>query len=282
MAAGLPLGLLLGLLAALMAERYPHLIPVREPREPKISVPRPARTQRAPRTQPVAEAAPMPAPVAVWNGPPVLAEFGEAVFLKSGEQVIDQPEGSYAHIMERLVRQLESDDGAAVLALTSAEPGENKSAISISLVRAAARMGKKVILLDCDPAQSATAALGAQGASGLYDVLTASVPLNKALVKDTRSDAFVLSMPKRPPNMTTMFASSQMSKLVKLLRENCDLVVMECARAGANPQACLLARLGDATLLVSRKRAMNAPALARSVNILKGANAAPLGLVITR
>ena len=101
-------------------------------------------------------------------------------------------------------------------------------------------------------------------AGGIYEVLTGAVPLNKVLASDPRSDAFVLTMARQPPNMSTMFGSGQMKKLIRLLRDSCDMVVMDCGRAAA-PETWLLARLCDATLLVSRKDVLNTPGLAKSV-----------------
>ena len=195
--------------------------------------------------------------------------------------MLDQPGSPYAYRMAALVRQLESRDGAAVLAMTSAASDEGKSAIGVSLARAAARMGKKVVLLDCDPAQTAKRAMRIPANGGIYDVLSGTTPLNKVLIKDPRSEAFVLTMSRQPPNMTTMFGSNQMKRLIRLLRDNCDMVVMDCARAAA-PETWLLARLSDATLLVSRKGVLNAPAMSKSVNILNAAKVAPLGLIVTR
>ena len=106
------------------------------------------------------------------------------------------------------------------------------------------------------------------------------MPLNKVLTRDPRSDALVLAMTRQPPNMATMFGSEQMKKLIRLLRDNCDMVVMDCARAAA-PETWLLARMSDATLLVSRQGVLNTPDLAKSVEILTAAKVAPLGLIVT-
>jgi Mrp family chromosome partitioning ATPase len=172
--------------------------------------------------------------------------------------------------------------GAAVVAVTAAEAGEHKSAIGVSLARAATLLGKKTLLIDCDPAQSATAGMRVEARSGLYDVLTGTVPLARALVRDPRTSAHILTMKKLPPSLSTMFVSGQMAKLLEVLRGSCDLVVIDCARVGAGPEAALLARLADATVLVSRQAALYGPSLARSVAILQGAQAAPVGIVLTK
>jgi polysaccharide biosynthesis transport protein len=276
--ASVPLGLLIGLMAALLKERSLFRASANTLPPPALRIPpRPVHPKPAPPPQRV-RPAPLPPP---WKGPPILADIPEPVSLKTGDLILDRPKGHYAYRMAALVRQLESRDGAAVVAVTSVACDEGRSAVGVSLARAAAQMGKKVVLMDCDPAQTAKRAMHISDTGGLYDVLTGAIPLNRVLVRDPRSDAFVLAMTRQPPNMTTMFASSQMKKLVRLLRDNCDLVVMDCARA-ATPETWLLARLSDATLLVSRRGMLSAPILAKSVEILNTAKVAPLGLIVTR
>ena len=70
-------------------------------------------------------------------------------------------------------------------------------------------------------------------------------------------------------------------ELIRLLRDNCDMVVMDCGRAGA-PETWPLARLSDTTLLVSRKSGLGTPGFSKSVNILNAAKVAPVGLIVTR
>lgn len=275
--ASVPLGLLLGVMIVLINERFGFF-------PPAPSLPAPPRPRNSPQPARKNESAVFPsAPLApaLWNGPPVIADIPNPVSLKAGDVMLDQPGSPYAYRMAALVRRLQSQDGAAVVAMTSAASDEGKSAIGISLARAAASMGKKVIFLDCDPSQTAQNAMHVAAPGGLYDVLSGLIPLNKVLARDPRSDAFVLTMSRQPPNMATMFGSQQMKKLIRLLRDNCDMVVMDCARA-ATPETWALARLCDTTLLVSRKNALNTPLMARSVRILNAAKVPPLGLIVTR
>ena len=312
-AASIPLGLLLGLLVALSAEKLGPFWPVRVDgarraalmpnggplanrfHAPSSYAPSPYAQAQPPRPpqpkphlKPKLQPRPVPTPMPTWNGPPILAEISDTAPLKAGDYVLDYPKSAYAHRLAALARQLESRPiggrpaGAAVVAVTAAEAGDHKSAIGVSLARAASLMGKKTLLVDCDPAQSATAGMKVAAPNGLYDVLTGLVPLGKALVRDPRTSAHILTMSKLPPNLSTMFSSGQMAKLLDVLRKGCDLVVIDCARVGAGPEAALLARLADATVLVSRQSALYGPALAKSVNLLQSAKAAPIGIVVTK
>jgi Mrp family chromosome partitioning ATPase len=226
------------------------------------------------------------APLAVWNGPPILAEINDTAALRAADFVLDYPASRYAHAMAALVRQLESRPGsgmagAAIIAVTTADPMENGSAIAVSLARAAARMGKKSIILDCAAARMATRAMKSQPRTGLYEVLTGMVPLNKALAKDPRGDVYLLGIPRRPSNATAMFSSRPMARLVDILRGGAEFVVVDCGPANSGPDAALIARLADATLLVSRRAALHGPQIAKAARILEGAHAAPIGIVVT-
>ena len=272
--ASVPLGFLLGLLTALSSEMFGRFMPVR--------VPRPARATiiNAPRRRAPKAAAAKALP-AVWNGPPILAELANAERLGAAAYVVDHPGSRYAQAMAAIVTQFEShESGGAVVAITGAQPGESKSAVAVSIARAAAQMGRKTVLVDCDPNQLAMKAMEAPAKAGLYEVLTGTVPLSQALAKDSRTGAYALAMTRRPPKLATMFTSAAMAKLIQVLKEGADLVVLDCSRAG--PEAGMLAKLCDATLLVTRKDALGKMALSKSVALLAGAQAAPLAIIATK
>jgi uncharacterized protein involved in exopolysaccharide biosynthesis/Mrp family chromosome partitioning ATPase len=276
--ASIPLGLILGLLTALIVEKLGPLVIVRA--EPRTTMP-PAMRNTRPALRPMRGE--ISNPVAVWNGPPILAEINDPAQLRAADFVLDYPASKYAHAMAGLVKQLEARDaGAAIVALTSADNGESRSTIAVSLTRAAARMGKKAILVDCAPGHMASRAMKTRIRSGLYEVLTGAVPLNQALAKDPRGEAYLLGTAKRAPSSMTMYASEPMSRLVEILRNGADFVVLDCGPANGGPDAGLLARLADATVLVSRKPQLHSPMVVKATRVLNDAHAAPIGIVIIK
>ncbi len=216
-----------------------------------------------------------------------MSEINDPAQLRAADFVLDYPASKYSHAMAALVRQLESRPasgvaGAAIVAVTSPDNGENRAAIAVSLARAAAKMGKKTIIVDCAGTRLTTKALKAQVKSGIFEVLTGTVPLNQALAKDPRGEVYLLGMPKRPPNAVTMYSSRPMARLVHILRGGADFVVIDCSPAGAGPEAALIARLADATVLVSNRKALHSPLIANAAQILESAKAAPIGIVVTK
>jgi succinoglycan biosynthesis transport protein ExoP len=268
---------LLGILAVLLVEKLGPMMPVRVNGAPRASLVPPLPR---PRTQTRGAG-----PPAVWNGPPILGEINDPAQLRAADFVLDYPASKYSHAMAGLVRQLEAKDaegGGAIVAITSADNGESRSAIAVSLARAASRMGKKAIIVDCAPGRLAAKAMKAKGKLGLYDVLTGSVPLNQALAKDPRGETYLLATPKRPANSVTMFSSRPMARLVSVLRGGADFVVIDCGPVGAGPDAAVIARLADATVLVSKRQQLHSPLVANAAKALERAQAAPVGIVITK
>jgi Mrp family chromosome partitioning ATPase len=264
--ASLPLGLLLGVLAALLREKFGYLLRPKAKRRSGAAQGRAARRLR---------------PVEAWEGPPILGELVNSASLAAADYVIDWPASRFARASVALVRQLEGRDGeGAVVALTAPEPGDSKSVVAVAIARAAAAMGKRAILVDCDPAHRAAAALRSDPAAGLYEVLTGTVPLNDALVRDPRSGAFLLVLKQRPAQAAAMFASPQMHRLLDILRDSCDLVILDCGLALNGPEAALIARQADATLVVSRRDRLRGRSLTHATRMLENAKAAPLGLVL--
>jgi polysaccharide biosynthesis transport protein len=276
--ASLPLGLILGVLAALVAEKLGPLMPVRINGAPRGALVPPLRRPSA--------GAKSKGPIAAWRGPPILGEVSGATQLRAADFVLDYPASKFSHAVANLVRQLEArpgmEEGAAIIAITSAGTGESRSAIAVSLARAASKMGKKAILVDCAPQRLASRAIKAAVKAGLYEVLTGAVPLNQALAKDPRGQTYLLSTPRRPANTFDMFASRPMERLIAVLRGGADFVVIDCGPVGADGNAAVIARLADATVLVSEHRMLQSPLLAHAARILESAQAAPIGIVVAK
>lgn len=269
--ASLPLGLMLGALAALLMEKFGWMLRPQAQRRNGMAQGRTARSLPAA----------SPHWPQNWEGPPILGEIINAGSPKAADYVLDWPASRFAHAIAGLVRQLESRNGeGTVVAMTAPEPGDAKSVVAVAMARAAARMGKRTVIIDCDPAHRTITVLGLEAQTGLYEVLSGTVKLNDAMVKDPRSNTWCLALKQRPSNAATMFASPQMARLIEILRDQCDFVVLDCGPALSGPDAALIARQADATLLVSRREKLQARSLGHAAQALHNARAAPLAVVL--
>lgn len=267
-AASVPLGILLGVLAALLVEKLAPMMPVRVNGVPRAAIVPPlSRNGKN--------------PLSGRDGPPILSEIDDPAQLRAADFVLDYPASKYSHGLTALVRQLEAGPGSggAIIAVTSAEKGESRSAIAVSMARAASQLGKKAVLVDCAATRLASRVVKAPVKAGLYEVLTGGMSLNQALAKDPRSEAWLLATPRRPANCAAMFASRAMQRLVSVLRGGADFVVIDCGPAGA--EAGIIAGLADATLLVTRRQMLHSPILAKARQNLEQGKVAAIGIVTT-
>jgi uncharacterized protein involved in exopolysaccharide biosynthesis/Mrp family chromosome partitioning ATPase len=283
--ASLPLGLLLGILAALLVEKFGPLMPVKVNGAPLGALLPETVRSRVARTAPGRPKTKLH-PATMWNGPPILGEVNDPAQLRAADFVLDYPTSKYAHAIAGLVRELETkpntSGGGATVAVTSGDNGESRSAIAVSLARAASKMGKKAIIVDCAPARLTAKALKARVKVGLYDVLSGTTALKSALVKDPRSETYLLATPTRPDDSLSMFSSRPMAKLVAVLRAGADFVVLDCGAAAGTAEAAVIARLADVTLLVSRRDQLHSPLTANAIRALEQAHAAAVGIVTTK
>jgi Mrp family chromosome partitioning ATPase len=71
-----------------------------------------------------------------------------------------------------------------------------------------------------------------------------------------------------------------MTRLLDILRDGCDFVVLDCGPALTGPEAALIARHADATVLVSRRDKLRGRSFSNAAQLLRNAKVAPVGLVI--
>ncbi|MBI3677570.1 MAG: polysaccharide biosynthesis tyrosine autokinase [Proteobacteria bacterium] len=242
--ASVPAGLLLGLLYALLAERF-AVTSIRRV-EPQPLNPMMARTVEA-----------APAQANPFRGLPVLADIPDAVPQKAANYVLDWPMSGYAYATAQLLRHTLSPVHASrpkVIAVTSAQPGEGKTTIAVSLARTAALAGMRVIVLDGNLQNPSTAkTMGLNGiAAGIGEVLSGTVQLSRALVRDTRSSALLLAAARPLADPSVVLNSPLLPQLLAHLKQACDLVILDAAPVLTGGDARALLHGADTVMMVVR------------------------------
>jgi receptor protein-tyrosine kinase len=166
-----------------------------------------------------------------------------------------------------------------VIAVTSAQHGESKTAIAVALARAAARRGMRTVLIDADlRAPRAAQTMGIEGVqAGLYEATSGTVPLSRCFYKDPRSTALLLSTPRplREPHM--VLGSPAMARLVAHLASTSDLVIVDTAPALSSNEMPASARLADGVLMVVRQPR---PEVTGAIDALQLSGAPPVGVLL--
>lgn len=141
-----------------------------------------------------------------------------------------------------------------VLAVSSAIAGEGKTLTSIHLAANMASTGrKKVLLIDMDLRKSSIAKqLGMDPHSGLSEFLSGSLPKEKILRNSVVKGLSVIVGGKTILSPTDMLAGERFRSLLRGLREQFDLVILDTPPILPVPDAVTISEQVDAFILLFR------------------------------
>ncbi|KQI71235.1 acetyltransferase [Loktanella sp. 5RATIMAR09] len=137
---------------------------------------------------------------------------------------------------------------------TSPAPGVGKSFISANLAVVAAQSGQKVCLIDADMRRGQQRKyFGLSKAHpGLAQVLSGEVELASALVPTQVENLSVLSSGPFPPNPSELLMREDLSRLIKLLDGDFDLIIIDAPPVLAVTDPVVLGRAAGAVIGVAR------------------------------
>jgi len=172
-----------------------------------------------------------------------------------------------------------------VIGITSAQPSEGKSTVSINLAYALAEMGKSVILLDCDLRRpSIHANLNIQQSPGLTEVLSGNENLNNVVVRyqsTTNGVSFDLTVAGALlENPSEILGSTNFKRLVEVVNSAYDVVILDLPPVNAVIDATVVSKLTDGLAVVIRENHCARFVLQDCMEQLKYAKANILGFVM--
>jgi capsular exopolysaccharide synthesis family protein len=169
-----------------------------------------------------------------------------------------------------------------VIAVTSCQPGEGKSTLSMNLAAALAQGGKKVILVDTDMRRpSVYWRLGLSDKKGLSEFLTGLESLSEVTQKHktlTTLDAITSGM--CPPLPADLLASDQMKQFVQHLREEYDYVIFDTPPVLSVTDPLIVATLADGLVLVIRQGYCTRAMLLRATEVFRDVEVKVYGFVL--
>jgi len=137
------------------------------------------------------------------------------------------------------------------LLITSTEPAEGKSTVVANLALTTAQFGRKVISIDCDLRRPTLHRIfDLPNKTGLSDVLKGETTLDRAIQSSKLSGVKVLTTGPLPSNPVELLGSIQMTTLLKQLKQQFDLVLLDTPALSAVVDAAVLAPTVDGVLLV--------------------------------
>lgn len=170
------------------------------------------------------------------------------------DAVADSPRSGFAEAFRSLIQAIHfSGSGRAqVVAITSALPGEGKSAIAAALARSIALSGEIVLLIDC--AGGSSAMLRTSGNHpGAMEVLSGEALLEEAIARDRVSGAYVLAL-GRAGGPSALPAEQQMIALIDELRSDFPRILIDAPSLVSPVEANWTAATSDLVVVAVRWR----------------------------
>lgn len=210
------------------------------------------------------------------SSPQKAALFGRAVSFSAAE--------AYKLLRTKLQFSFSDDSDCRVIGVSSSLSGEGKSLTSINLAYTLSQLNKRVILIDCDmrrPTLAEKLKIGKM--PGLSSYLTGQSKLMD-LVQSCgfvrEENAFhVISAGQNPPNPVELLSSARMQRMLEMLKNAYDYVILDLPPVGEVSDAMAVAKQTDGILLVVRQNVCDRNVLADTVRQFEFIDARILGVV---
>jgi capsular exopolysaccharide synthesis family protein len=220
------------------------------------------------------------------TGAPVLALIptDRKARRRSGPFISDSrsPRAEALRQLRTNVQYADRDQPVKILAVTSATPGEGRSATACGLAILFAEAGQRVLIVDAELRRPRLATLlGREGSAGLTTVLVGAASLDQAL-QPWGAGLWLLSSGQRPPNPSELLGSQRMADLLEELRSRFDKIIFDSPPLLPVTDGAVVAARADCALLIVRSRKTTTAQVAAAVRALRAVDARLLGCVYNR
>ncbi|MGA9392803.1 MAG: polysaccharide biosynthesis tyrosine autokinase [Candidatus Sulfotelmatobacter sp.] len=172
-----------------------------------------------------------------------------------------------------------------VLLVTSSQPGEGKTSTSLNLAATLAQKGSRVLLVDADMRRPGLSkALNTATGSGLSGILTGAYEYDETLLKRVPGldTLYLLSSGPRAPNPAELLCSIKMEKLVQILRQKFDHVIIDSPPILPITDATIISTLVDGVIMVVESDKTSRAALNRACRVMEHSGGRILGSVFNK
>jgi succinoglycan biosynthesis transport protein ExoP len=190
---------------------------------------------------------------------------------------------SEAYRSLRTALLLSSAHQLRVIALTSAQSGEGKTATASNLAVVMAQLGKQVLLIDADLRKPRLhRVFNLSNREGLVHCLTGAEPLERVMQQTSVPGLHVLPSGTIPPNPSELLASDRMRELLLAAQRRFDLVIVDTPPLLAVTDAALVGAMVDGIVFTLHAGRVLRDEARASLDRLKQSSVRVLGTVLNR
>ncbi|WP_300409048.1 CpsD/CapB family tyrosine-protein kinase [Lagierella sp.] len=177
-----------------------------------------------------------------------------------------------------------TDNKLKSLLITSTNPNEGKTSITLMLARSMALNGQKILLIDCDLRNpSVGKQINVTSDIGITNFLVQNTTQSEIVIKDEVSyNLDIILTGPIPPNPSELLGSQKMENFIHKAEEIYDLVIIDSPPAGLLTDAQILSTIVDATVLVIAQGETKREELQVTLQNLNNVEANILGIVFNK
>lgn len=199
----------------------------------------------------------------------------------------EKPLSSYGESLRSIrtaIHYSNIDNPAKTLTVLSSVPGEGKSNLSASLACVLARAGSKILLIDCDLRRSQVHSIFGQDENkgDLITFLTGKHSLDEVLHTDKETGLNYITAKSHTPSPQELLSSRNMDNLLKKVREEYDLVIIDTPPLMAVSDGAVLARKTDACVYIVQWNNTPREVVRQGLKKLENVKIKPTGMVLTQ
>lgn len=175
-----------------------------------------------------------------------------------------------------------SEDSCKTILVTSSVQGEGKSITAINLALALVNNNFRVLLMDCDLRLPTIAQkLGLNAKPGLTNYLYGEKDNTMSYFQKTNTGLYVMTAGDVPPNPSETLNSKAMQKLLGILQEKFDYIILDTPPVCTVTDAVILSKNASGIVLVVRQDVATYEGVDSTLSQLKLAGANVIGTVMT-
>lgn len=192
------------------------------------------------------------------------------------------PAAEAFRLLRTSVKFLGVERQVRVVQVTSPSPGEGKTMVAVNLAVAFAQAGDRVVLVGADLRRPRMEeVLDVPLTPGLTAVLIGDVTLPQAIQTAAGvPNLSVLPAGYPPPNPSELLSGERARRLVDVLGQTYDVVVIDCPPVLPVTDSLVVSRMADTTLLVASANKTSKRSLTRAVELLRQVDAPLSGTVL--
>ncbi len=217
-------------------------------------------------------------------GLPILAVISHFTTEEGKPIVESQPRSPVSEAFRTLRTNLQYtgvDSPLRAILVTSTEPSEGKTTVTVNLAAVFAQGGLRVTLIDADMRHpSIHKRLGNRNKFGLSSLFVRQEENLDGSLQSTRlPNLSIITAGDIPPNPSELLASQKMGLILGRIKEVSDMVLLDSPPIMAVTDASVLVPIVDGVLIVVQPGVTRSTALRQTVEQLRRLNANILGIV---